>query len=185
MIEIPFWQSAAAGAVLAALITAMSSMFQRRRDDRIESRRSRREAGVAAVEVAYKVRTAITDVATHAALVASPSAASESQGIRRRKQYIKALRAWRATWAEMGTAAMTARAVAAPGVAEALEEIAHTSLAWQSWIRDPTASDGSSDLYQDRIDRQLLGLTRLVRSDAKTDLGTSPRSRWRSRGSRK
>lgn len=184
MIEIPFWQSAAAGAILAAFITAMSSWLQRRRDDRIESRRSRREAGVAGIEAAYRYRAAINQVASRAAIIDTTGQGTSEETARRRLEaYSAALSEWRATWEEMGSAAMTARAVAAPGVDLVLASMADAGISWQSSLAERSFQKDISDEHQARLDSLLNELTHIVRSDAKTDLGTSILGRVKSRRS--
>ena len=181
MIEIPFWQSAAAGAVLAALITALSSLFQRRRDDRLESRRSRREAGAKAIEVAYRYRDLIGDVIALKIYLAKHPDGSEALLTSTRHELSEAMTAWRGHWLEIGTAAATARALAAPGVEVALEKISQIGLDWHRASQDTASLEEASEAFQESIDNELNGLAHLVRSDAKTDVGVSIRARLQHR----
>jgi hypothetical protein len=167
MIEIPFWQSAAAGAVLAASITALSSWFQRRRDDRLESRRTRREAGTEGIRSAFRAREAASHVVARMALG-------------QKDKVDLAMTAWLDAWAHTGEQIVTTRALAAPMVSAVLDEISGACAAWVlAQQAEPGVQRTMNSQDQLRIDALLTKLTVIVRRDAKTDLGASVFERLR------
>ena len=185
MIEIPFWQTAPFGVLMAAVLTTISTWLlwwiTRRRDDLLESRRTRLEAGVQALRSAYRLHAAGDALL---ASVASVWASQEEYGEAlsgTHEQFSRSLQVWRKARSEASEQLTLTSALASRDVGIALDLLVAWSGPSMAKILDETLEE---------LDSAALGLHRressalvevvadAVRVDAQTDLGAAGTSWW-------
>lgn len=195
MAEISFWQSAPFGVIIAAVLTTLSTWLlwwiTRRRDDLLESRRTRLEAGVQALRTAHRHQTS-GDALLRA--LGSIWSSYEEHGealddVRRR--YSERLGEWNEAVREMDEQLTLTRALASHDVGMALDLLAKFSFeSLQALLHaEGEAYDLAGVEKHNRTVASLVqALAEAVRIDAQTDLGASGsswRARWFGRWKRK
>lgn len=186
--QISFWQSAPFGVIIAAAITALSTWMlwwiTRRRDELLESRRTRLEAGVQSLRAAHRVQIASDElVRAVAAIVASEEEHGEALA-HLPDRYSDCLRAWGEAVRDLDEQLTLTRALASRDVSSALNSLAGgTSQSLENIVRSGVAGydQVAAERHNQLVAELVRALAAAVRVDAQTDLGakgTSRGTRW-------
>lgn len=188
MIEIPFWQTAPFGVIMAAALTTLSTWLlwwiTRRRDDLLESRRTRLEAGMQALRSAHRLHAAGDALlASFESIWASQEEYGEALSGTHEK-FARCHKAWGEAKSEAAEQLTLTSALASHDVGIALDLLVAWSGPSMAKILDKTLEELNSAaiaLHRRESSALVDAVAHAVRVDAQTDLGavgTSWWSRW-------